>query len=154
MNKELAEKIDAKPGDEVSIFCEGKPITLVVKVISPNEVLTGAFNSFAKQGGGVAVSATTQPPSPARAKTRTASWSPAPAGVKCGPLTPDVVVDKDRAGVRRPPLPRCSRSRRMPCGSPSSSATPSTTIFVVFGLFSIAAGVLHDLPDLRDARRR
>lgn len=139
VNKELAEKIDAKPGDQVSIFYEGKPVTLVVKVIAPNEVLSGAFNSFAKQGGGVDFA--TLAAITGKGDNANGVFVSNTGGVKSGLSRSDVVVDKiEQAFGDRPYQVQPFKKDAVRFAELLGNAF--TTIFVVFGLFSIAAGVL------------
>jgi len=50
LNTDLAEKIDAVAGDEVNIFYQGQPVLLKVKAIVPNTLFGGANDTVAREG--------------------------------------------------------------------------------------------------------
>jgi len=139
VNKDLAEKIDARPGDQLSVYYEGKPVTLVVKAIAPNEILSGAFNTFSRQGGGVdfaTLSAIT-----GKGDNANGVFVSNRGGVKTGMDRSDAVVDKLETAVGDRPY-QVEAFKKDAVAFAELLGNAFTTIFVVFGLFSIAAGVL------------
>jgi len=139
VNKDLAEKIDARPGDQLSVFYEGKPVTLVVKAITPNEILSGAFNSLAKQGAGVDLA--TLAGITGKGGSVSGVFVSNRGGVKTGMDRSDVVVDKLETAIGDRPY-QVEAFKKDSVAFAELLGNAFTTIFVVFGLFSIAAGVL------------
>jgi ABC-type antimicrobial peptide transport system permease subunit len=139
INKALAEEIDARVGDQVAVFYEGEPVVLTVVAIVPNSFLGGSLSTADREGAAV-------------------NWD------FLGPLTGKegvadfVAVSNDgtvREGVKRtaevraivtPILEgtpyRIDRAKEESLENAEFFGNLFTSIFVIFGLFSIGAGVL------------
>lgn len=139
VNRALSESIDARPGDTVLLFYQGQPVEFTVRAIVPDNFLAGAFNTMGKEGAVVdfdTFAAVT-------GKTGNADGLIVSntGGVRSGLDRSDVVEEKLEAAIGEQPY-RVDTFKRDAIEFAELFGNAFTTIFVVFGLFSIAAGVL------------
>ena len=139
VNEELAEKLDAQVGDKLAVLFGGKFVELTIVALVPNDVLSGAFESASKQGAAVDFGFLSQLTGKGanadgvfvsnRGDGREGLRHSDRAMAKLEPLlkdTPFKVEAFKKDSVRFAEL----------------IGNAFTTVFVVFGLFSIAAGIL------------
>jgi ABC-type lipoprotein release transport system permease subunit len=139
VNEELAEQLSAQIGDRLAVLYAGKAVELTVTAIVPNVILGGAFDSGSKQGAAVDFSFLSQLTGKGanadgvfvsnKGDAHQGLRHSDAAMARIEPLleeTPYQVEAFKQDGVRFAEL----------------IGNAFTTIFVVFGLFSIAAGIL------------
>ena len=139
VNEDLADEIEARTGDTVFLYFAGKPLEFVIKAITPSNVLSGAIDPAAISGGTVnfeALSAIT-----GRGQNADAVIVSNTGGVKDSLQYSDAVVDKLESHLQGTPYEVTPLKKDLVRFAELIGAA-FTTIFVVFGLFSIAAGVL------------
>jgi len=141
VNEDLAGEIDAEVGQTLVLLLGGYPVEVVVAAIAPNSFLSGTFNVGATEypGGTVSfdfLSAILELDGVAYAVVVTNA-----GGVRDGLERSDVVEEKlneviDGTPYEVQPLKKDAIEIAKLIGS------VFTTIFIIFGLFSIAAGIL------------
>ena len=141
VNEDLAGEIDAEVGQTLVLLLGGYPVEVVVAAIAPNSFLSGTFNVGASEypGGTVSfdfLSDTLELDGIAYAVVVTNA-----GGVRDGLERSDVVEEKlneviDGTPYEVQPLKKDAIEIAKLVGS------VFTTIFIIFGLFSIAAGIL------------
>ena len=139
VNKDLAEEIEAQPGDVLRLFYQGEVIELTVKAIAPNSVLSGSLNTAAREGGVVEFGELAR--ITGKGDNADAVLVSNTGGVKDGIHLTDTVIEKLEAAIGDQPY-TVDALKRDNVEFAELLGNAFTTIFVVFGLFSIAAGVL------------
>ena len=139
INEDLAEEIEAQIGDEVILLYQGEAIPFTVVALVPTGVLSGAVDPNASNGGAVdfeALSAMT-----GRGDNADAVFISNTGGVKDGMERSDAVMAKFEPLLEDTPYQVVALKADLVEFAELIGAG-FTTLFVVFGLFSIAAGVL------------
>lgn len=139
VNKSLADEIDAQPGDVLRLFYQGEAIEFTVKAIAPDSVLSGTLNTASKEGAVVEFAELTR--ITGKGENADAVLVSNHGGVKDGIDLTDTVIDKLEAAIGDQPY-SVDALKRDNVEFAELLGNAFTTIFVVFGLFSIAAGVL------------
>jgi len=139
VNKKLADKIDARPGDKVLAFYEGEPIELVVKAVVPNGVLSGAFDFGEQQG--LAVDFETLSQVTGKGMNADGVFVSNRGGAKGGVDHSDAAKAALQTMLKPTPY-KVQAFKKDALTLAQLFGNVFTTIFIVFGLFSIAAGVL------------
>ena len=139
VNEDLVEEIEARPGDTVFLYYKGEPLEFVVKAIVPTDVLSGAIDPSATSGGAVDFEALAQ--ITGRGQNADAVIVSNQGGVKDGLQHSGATVRKLESHLEGSPYEVTPLKRDLVRFAELIGAA-FTTIFVVFGLFSIAAGVL------------
>lgn len=139
VNKDLAEDIDAQAGDTVVVFYGGRPIEFTVTAIVPSDVLAGAIDPNAKNGA--AVDFATMAEFTGRGDNANAVIVSNRGGVKDGLKRTDAAMDKLEPLLEDTPYQAIALKKEL-VRFAELIGSAFTAIFVVFGLFSIAAGVL------------
>jgi ABC-type lipoprotein release transport system permease subunit len=139
LNEDLADQLDAKVGDTVSLFSKDQPVDFTVKAIVPNDLLSGAVDPNSKSGAAVdfaAISAIT-----GRGDNADVVVVSNYGGVKGGLKHSNAATYKLKRAVGDSPYEVQPLKHDLVKFAELIGAA-FTTIFVVFGLFSIAAGIL------------
>lgn len=139
VNKDLAEEIDAKVGDTVTLYEKGEPVAFTVTAIVPAGALSGAADPSAKHGA--AVSFETLAELTGRGQNADAVLISNHGGVKSGMDRSDAAVAKFKPLLRDTNYEITPLKQNLVKFAELIGAA-FTTVFVVFGLFSIAAGIL------------
>ncbi len=139
VNKDLAKEIDARVGDTVVVFYGGEPIEFTVTALVPSDVLAGAIDPNAKNGA--AVDFATFAEITGRGNNANAVVVSNRGGVKDGLKHSDAAMDKLEPLLEDTPYQVMALKKDLVRFAELIGAA-FTTVFVVFGLFSIAAGVL------------
>ncbi|OAI40808.1 hypothetical protein AYO38_05155 [bacterium SCGC AG-212-C10] len=139
VNKDLAEEIDAKVGDTVVALYKGQNHEFTVKAIVPSQVLSGAFDPSTPEGAAVNFEALA---------TLTGKGNNADGvivsnrgGVKSGLDHTDAAIAKIEPLLEDTPY-KIDPAKQDLVEFAQLFGNAFTAIFIVFGLFSIAAGVL------------
>ncbi len=139
VNEELQDNINVEVGDTLRLFYEGQMAEVVVKAIAPNTVLAGTFDTTARQGGAVnmdflaGITGKTDSVDGIRVTTT--------GGVEGGVAHSDAATEKLEAFLEGQPY-EVDPIKADGIEEAELLANFFTTFFVIFGLFSIAAGVL------------
>lgn len=141
LNEDLAGEIDAEAGHTLVLLYEGFPVEVEVVAIAPNSFLSGTFNVGAAEFPGGAVSFDFLADLIGRHGIAYAVVVTNAGGVKDGLERSDVVEAKlneviDGTPYEVMPLKKDAIEVARLVGS------VFTSIFIIFGLFSIAAGIL------------
>jgi ABC-type antimicrobial peptide transport system permease subunit len=141
LNEDLAGEVDAEVGHTLLLLLEGFPVEVEVVGIAPNSFLSGTFNVGAAEFPGGAVSFDFLAALIGRDDIAYAVAVTNAGGVRDGLERSDVVEQKlneviDGTPYEVVPLKKDAIEIAKLIGS------VFTTIFVIFGLFSIAAGIL------------
>lgn len=139
INKDLADEIEARVGDTVVIFVQQEQIQFTVTAIVPTGVLSGAIDPNAKNGA--AVEFGTLAALTGRGQNADAVFISNTGGAKSGLDHSDAAVRKFKPVLKDTPYQVIALKSELVRFAELIGAA-FTTIFVVFGLFSIAAGVL------------
>lgn len=139
INKDLAKEIAAQVGDTVVVFYGGEQVAFTVVAIVPSNVLGGAIDSNAKNGA--AVDFATMAAITGRGENANAVIVSNRGGVKDGLKSADAVVEKLEPLLEDTPYQVVPLKKDLVRFAELIGAS-FTAVFVVFGLFSIAAGVL------------
>lgn len=139
LNQELADEIDAKVGDTVTLFEKSQPVEFSVKAIVPSDVLSGAIDPNAKHGAAVNFDSLAE--LTGRGQNADAVFVSNQGGVKSGLDHSSAAVAKIKPLLRDTPYKVTPLKHDLVKFAELIGAA-FTTIFVVFGLFSIAAGIL------------
>jgi len=139
VNKDLADEIEAKVGDTVTLFEKGEPVEFTVVAIVPSGVLSGAADPNAKHGAAIDFESLAK--LTGRGQNADAVFVSNHGGVKSGVDRSDAAVAKFKPVLRGTPYTITPLKHDLVKLAELIGAA-FTTIFVVFGLFSIAAGVL------------
>ena len=139
VNKELAEAIDARPGDTVLVFYEGKPVELKVKALVPVSVLGGAWDTSSQEGGAVDFAFLAD--LTGKGANADGVFVSNRGGARSGLSHSDAAKDKLTTAVGDAPYV-VEDFKKDNIRFAELIGNAFTAIFVVFGLFSIAAGIL------------
>ena len=141
VNEDLADAVDAEIGHTLLLLVEGNPTEVVVAAIAPNTYLSGSdnFGSIAYPGGAVGYDLFSN----LIGRTDGAQFVAVTntGGVQDGLDRSDVVEEKLQAALEGTPY-QVEPVKKDLLEIVQLSASVFTTIFIVFGLFSIAAGIL------------
>lgn len=141
LNEDLAGEVDAEVGHTLVLLYQGYPLEVEVVAIAPNSFLSGTFNVGASEFPGGAVSFDFLAEVIDRDDIAYAVVVTNAGGVRGGLERSDVVEEKlneviDGTPYEVQPLKKDAIEIAKLVGS------VFTTVFIIFGLFSIAAGIL------------
>lgn len=141
MSKTTADKLAAKVGDPLTIYTGNQPHALTVAAIAPDSFLSGAVNIGGNTAGGFSM-----PLSEAQSITGHEGQISAIAvsntgGVKDGVSNSDQAVQAIDNALSGTPY-RAVAVKQSAVKTAETAGNIFTSIFLVLGLFSIAAGVL------------
>jgi ABC-type antimicrobial peptide transport system permease subunit len=139
INEALRDEIEAQPGDTVFLFYRGEPRPFTVAAIGPNTIFGGTFNTDAREGAVIGwddMGALTGKPDAADFVAVSIDGSTEGAVAR----SDEVVRDLERVLVGTPYEVEAWKADGLELAE--FFANIFTTVFVVFGLFSIGAGVL------------
>ncbi|MBI2765135.1 MAG: FtsX-like permease family protein [Chloroflexi bacterium] len=139
VNQDLADAIDAKVGDTLLAFYEGKSTEFKVKAIVPSTLLGGAFNSNEKKGAAVDFSVLAG--LTGKAENADGVFVSNYGGVKGGNAHASAARQKLEQALAGMPY-QVETFKKDGVATAELIGNAFTTVFIVFGLFSIAAGVL------------
>ncbi|MGB4862307.1 MAG: FtsX-like permease family protein, partial [Tepidiformaceae bacterium] len=139
INKDLADDIDARAGDTVLLYYKGEPSEFEVVAIVPTSVLSGAIDPSASNGGAIDFAALAE--LTGRGQNADAVIISNTGGVKGGLSRSSDVVDKFEKTLDGTPY-KVQALKHDLVRFAELIGNAFTTIFVVFGLFSISAGIL------------
>ncbi|MEO8538235.1 MAG: FtsX-like permease family protein [bacterium] len=139
LNSELADDIEAKVGDTVLARYQGQSFEFTVKAIVPPEVLSGAFSTSAKKGAAVDFAVLSQ--LTGKGENADGVFVSNQGGVKGGLEHSNAAKAKIQPLLRDTPY-KVDTLKKDGIRVAQLVGNAFTSIFVVFGLFSIAAGVL------------
>ena len=141
INEDLAGEIDAEVGHTLVLLFEGYPLEVVVKAIAPNSFLSGTFNVGASEFPGGTVSFEFLAEVLGRSDIAYAVVVTNAGGVRDGLERSDVVEAKLSKALEGTPY-RVDPLKKDAIEIAKIFGSIFTTIFIIFGLFSIAAGIL------------
>ncbi len=141
INEDLAGEIDAEVGHTLVLLFEGYPLEVVVKAIAPNSFLSGTFNVGASEFPGGTVSFEFLAEVLGRSDIAYAVIVTNAGGVRDGLERSDVVEAKLSKALEGTPY-RVDPLKKDAIEIAKIVGSIFTTIFIIFGLFSIAAGIL------------
>ncbi len=141
INEDLAEEIDAEIGHRLTLLFEGAAVDVEVVAIAPNSFLSGALNVGASEYPGGAVTFEFLSGVLGRGDYADAIAVTNTGGVRDGLERSDIVQEKLEEALRGKPY-EVSPLKKDAIEFAKLFGSIFTTIFVVFGLFSIAAGIL------------
>ncbi|MGE3075640.1 MAG: ABC transporter permease [Dehalococcoidia bacterium] len=139
VNEDLADEIDGKVGDSVLLYYQGEPVEFVITAIVPTSVLSGAIDPGATNGGAIDFDSIAE--LTGRGQNADAVIVSNTGGVKGGLDHSSAVVDKFEKTLEGTPY-KVQPLKSDLVHFAELIGNAFTTIFVVFGLFSIAAGIL------------
>ena len=139
VNRELVNAIDAKLGDRLLLFFEGRPVEVTVAAIVPNTLLGGTFNTVDRQGAALdfdfLASVT------GRGDNADVVFVSNTGDARSGVARTDRVTAKLKAATAGTPF-QVTPDKQDGIQHAQLIGSFFTTFFVIFGLFGIAAGVL------------
>lgn len=138
VNEDLADEIDAQVGDTIHAFYNGEPVDLQIVAIVPAGVLGG---SFQPSQNGAAVDFSTLSTLTGQGNNADGVFVSNVGGVKDGMRLSDAAVDKIEPLLKDTPY-QVEAFKQENIRFAELLGNAFTSIFVLFGLFSIAAGVL------------
>ncbi|MGA7669151.1 MAG: FtsX-like permease family protein [Nitrolancea sp.] len=139
MSKTAADKLDAKPGDQITIYVSNKPYSLTINAISDDSIMTGMTDVGAAGGFAMPLSEAQQITNHAGQISLVAISNT--GGVKDSTSYSDAAVnavDNALAGMPYRAVP----VKHDAVKAAETAGNAFTSIFLVLGLFSIAAGIL------------
>ena len=139
INEALADEIESEVGDRVILLYQGLPAEFEIVALVPTGVLSGAIGPNARRGGAVNFEALTQ--LTGRGQNADAVFVSNTGGVRDGLHRSDAVMAKFEPLLEDTPY-QIIALKQDQVNFAELIGAAFTTIFVVFGLFSIAAGVL------------
>ncbi|GIW12782.1 MAG: hypothetical protein KatS3mg062_0221 [Tepidiforma sp.] len=139
VNEDLAEQIDARVGDTLQLFYQGQPVEFTVVAIVPSNVLSGAVDPFAMRGGTVDFATFVQ--LTGRGDVADSVLVSNVGGPRDGLQRSDVVTERLERLLEGTPYRVVSLKKDL-VNTAELVGSAFTAVFVVFGLFSIAAGIL------------
>ncbi|MCC7366345.1 MAG: ABC transporter permease [Dehalococcoidia bacterium] len=139
VNEDLAEEIDAQPGDTIVAFYGGEEIEFTVKAIAPSQVLSGALGTGDPEGAAVDFAVLAE--ITGKGENADAVFVSNTGGVKEGMKRSDAVEAKLLPVLEDTPY-QVQLFKKEGIRFAELIGSGFTTVFIVFGLFSIAAGVL------------
>ena len=141
LNEDLAGEIDAEVGHTLVLLFGGHPVEVVVAAIAPNSFLSGTFNVGAAEIPGGTVSFEFLAGILERSDIAYAVVVTNAGGVKEGLERSDVVEEKLNEALAGTPY-KVEPLKKDAIEIAKLVGSIFTTIFIIFGLFSIAAGIL------------
>ena len=141
VNEDLAGEIDAEVGQTLVLLLEGYPVEVVVAAIAPNSFLSGTFNVGASEYPGGTVSFDFLAEILELDGVAYAVVVTNAGGVRDGLERSDVVEEKLNQVIRGTPY-EVQPLKKDAIEFAKLFGSVFTTIFIIFGLFSIAAGIL------------
>ncbi len=141
LNEDLAGEIDAEVGHTLVLLFGGHPVEVVVAAIAPNSFLSGTFNVGAAEIPGGTVSFEFLAGILERSDIAYAVVVTNAGGVKEGLERSDVVEEKLNEALAGSPY-KVDPLKKDAIEIAKLVGSLFTTIFIIFGLFSIAAGIL------------
>ncbi|MFN0147146.1 MAG: ABC transporter permease [Dehalococcoidia bacterium] len=138
VNEKLAKEIDAKVGDTVNLVYLGRALPLKVKAIVPNTVLSGTTDLVSRQGGSINWEVLTELTGRKGADRVAISNTGATRG-SLGDA--DAIEDRLDALVAGTPY-EVDSIKRDNLQQAQLVGNIFTSVFVLFGMFSISAGIL------------
>ena len=141
LNEDLAGEIDAEVGHTLVLLFGGYPVEVVVAAIAPNSFLSGTFNVGASEFPGGTVSFEFLAGILERSDIAYAVVVTNAGGVKEGLERSDVVEEKLNEALAGTPY-KVEPLKKDAIEIAKLVGSLFTTIFIIFGLFSIAAGIL------------
>ena len=141
LNEDLAGEIDAEVGHTLVLLFGGHPVEVVVAAIAPNSFLSGTFNVGASEFPGGTVSFEFLAEILERSDIAYAVVVTNAGGVKEGLERSDVVEEKLNEALAGTPY-KVEPLKKDAIEIAKLVGSIFTTIFIIFGLFSIAAGIL------------
>jgi putative ABC transport system permease protein len=146
LNAKAAKELDARAGDTVTIFAQNFPYTFTVVDIVKDNVLTGAINLQGGHGGltgeGMVTRLDVAQNLVGREGELDAIGISARGGVRDGLALSDTVASKVEAALTSFPNLEVTKQKQEFVDDAELMGNVMSTMFVVMGLFSIAAGVL------------
>ena len=139
VNEELADQVNARVGDELLLFFEGEQAKVVVIGIAKNTVLTGTFSTLDRQGGAISMEYFAE--LTGQSDVVDLILVSNEGGVKGGVAHSEAATAKLEAALAGTPL-QVDELKKDGLDEAELLASFFTTFFIIFGLFSIAAGVL------------
>jgi ABC-type lipoprotein release transport system permease subunit len=139
INADLADEIEARVGDTVLLYNKGEALEFQVKAIVPANALSGAIEPSVSTGGAIDFATITE--LTGRGQNADAVIISNAGGVKDGMDLSKSVTRKFERELEGTPY-EISELKRELVQFAALIGAAFTTVFVVFGLFSIAAGVL------------
>jgi len=141
LNEDLAGEIDAEVGHRLVLLYQGVPVEVEVVAIAPNSFLSGTFNVGASEFPGGAVSFDFLAELVGRSDIAYAVVVTNAGGVREGLERSDAVEAKLTAALEGTPY-RVEPLKKDAIEIAKLVGSVFTTVFIIFGLFSIAAGIL------------
>jgi len=149
LNEKGADELDARPGDTVTIYAENFPYTFTVMDIVKNTVLTGGINLTQGHGGnmtseGMVTRLDVVQDLFGRQGELDAIGISNRGGVRDGLALSDTVAQKVEGVLKAAKIPNLEviKQKQEFVDDAELMGNVMTTMFVVMGLFSIAAGIL------------
>ena len=143
INEDLAEELDAEPGHRLLLLWEGAPIEVEVAAIAPNTFISGAFAITAGDAPGGAMHIDALAGTLGLEGVATDFFVSTTGGVRGGLDRSDAAEAKLRAYLAEAEKPYAVNAvKKDAIDGARTAGSAFTTIFVIFGLFSIAAGIL------------
>lgn len=143
VNEDLAEALDVEAGDTLTLLFEGRPVEVSVVALGRDSVLTGRLQIFQSSldGPGGTVNIAFLRSITGRGDTFDLIAVTNTGDARSGMGRTDVVVEKLEAALQGTPY-EVNDIKKASVDLANLISSFFTTFFVVFGLFSIAAGVL------------
>lgn len=143
INEDLAEELDAEPGHRLLLLWEGAPIEVEVAAIAPNTFISGAFAITAGDAPGGAMHIDTLGAALGLEGFATDVFVSTAGGVRSGLDYSDDAEDGLERYLENAGKPYAvSPVKKDSINGARTAGSTFTSLFVIFGLFSIAAGVL------------
>lgn len=143
INEDLAEELDAEPGHRLLLLWEGAPIEVEVAAIAPNTFISGAFAITAGDAPGGAMHIDALAGTLGLEGVATDFFVSTTGGVRGGLDRSDAAEAKLEAYLAEAGKPYAVNAvKKDAIDGARTAGSAFTTIFVIFGLFSIAAGIL------------
>ena len=143
INEDLAEELDAEPGHRLLLLYEGAPIEVEVAAIAPNTFISGAFAITAGDAPGGAMHIDALGETLGLGGFATDIFVSTTGGVRDGLDYSDAAGAKLEAYLAEAGKPYAVNPvKKDAIDGARTAGSAFTTIFVLFGTFSIAAGVL------------
>lgn len=139
LNRALRDKLEAKVGDTIQVFYNNQPTDLTVKAIMPNTIFNGTIDPFSREGG--ALNYQFLSTLVGRTDTVDAIGISNDGTTHGGLSTSGAVTAKLQAKLDGTPY-KTTEVKSQGVKIAELIGNVFTTLFVVIGLFSIAAGVL------------
>ncbi len=139
INESLADELDARAGDTISLFSLGQGRPMKVRDVVKDRILTGAI--FGSAGGLVVPLPTAQELSGRPGQVDMIAISNS-GGVRDGVRLTDEVVAAINGGVALGSRFTANDTKREIIDDAADTSSEIVTLFVILGLFSIAAGMM------------